>query len=208
MSEMIKIPLMPECPKVTGNAYVYFINRAEAWALVEAPDASWDEFNKAPRELVIADHVFTLRGKSHDGFNYATRQDTHRIEETMQKTVGTWTRSVFTEATQQSVPVRALEECVELCLAAGLSLNDVITAFGRVVVKSAEKNLNPDAKEHPLWHKIAEEAADVAICLYDLMELGGRNLEKETLEKLEINKKRKWGPTDEHNQRNHIKDGV
>lgn len=54
--------------------------------------------------------------------------------------------------------------------------------------------------------RIGNELADCAMLLFDMADISGIDIGAAMLEKLEINKKRKWGKPDEHGCIEHIEE--
>lgn len=109
-----------------------------------------------------------------------------------QKTVGNWMVATFPGADPESPrkALRALEEMVELCLAAGASYEDIRNAANRN--RKDHRGIN-DFDRCPEPAKVPAEAADVLIVLYGLAHLRGFDLHAEVDKKMMINRhKREW----------------
>jgi NTP pyrophosphatase (non-canonical NTP hydrolase) len=105
-----------------------------------------------------------------------------------QETIGSWIDNTFPGADPESPrkTLRALEEMVELCFAAGASPTDIRTAVQRAISDRADDEVITQLD------KIPAEVADVTIVLYGYAQLRGFDLQAEIDKKMAINRKRKW----------------
>lgn len=103
-----------------------------------------------------------------------------------QQSVGEWIETTFPGGDPNSPrkAIRALEEMVELCMAAGALTNEIHDAVGRAIAGAAS--------ELPQPSKIPIEAADVLIVLYGLAQLRKFDLHAEVDKKMAVNRARKW----------------
>ncbi len=103
-----------------------------------------------------------------------------------QTSIGAWIDDTFPGGVAHSPrkAIRALEEMVELCVMAGASNAEIMTA----IRKALDENKQADPS------KVAEEAADVVIVLYGLAHLDSFDLHAHIDAKMQKNRKRKWKP--------------
>ncbi len=103
-----------------------------------------------------------------------------------QASIGEWIDSTFPggKAHTPRKAVRALEEMVELCIAAGASEDEITSAVRKSMIESKGKDSD----------KVGEEAADVLIVLYGLAHLDGFDIHDKVDSKMTKNRGRKWKP--------------
>jgi hypothetical protein len=114
-----------------------------------------------------------------------------------QETICRWIDDTFPGGDPESPrkALRALEEMVELCLAAGATHNDVYSSVVAELAKAGAKSslmggivsLPPD----PNPDKVPVETADVLIVLYGLAGLRGFDLHAEVDRKMAISRSRR-----------------
>lgn len=92
-------------------------------------------------------------------------------------TIQQWCMDTFGNPTPVRIAVRANQEMAELLVAAG---DDDMA-------------------------KVAEEAADVVICFYQMARVCGFDLKREVQKKMEVNRERRWD-TDGRGTGYHVKD--
>ena len=104
-----------------------------------------------------------------------------------QQSVGSWIDQTFpgTDPESPRKAMRALEEMIELCLAAGAHVDDVRSLVEAQLQKATWKM-------HTEWHKVPAEAADVLIVLYGVAYMRGFDLHAEVDRKMVINRARRW----------------
>lgn len=102
-----------------------------------------------------------------------------------QETVGRWVEETFPGGDPESPrkALRALEECVEMCVAAGAAAIEVREAVSKALAE------NPHGRRP---EKVAQEAADVLIVLYGLAHLRGFDLSDAIDQKMKTNRQRRW----------------
>jgi NTP pyrophosphatase (non-canonical NTP hydrolase) len=110
-----------------------------------------------------------------------------------QESIVKWMFETFPGADPESPrkALRALEEMVELCLAAGAAVGQIAEAVGRSIgtTVSVECEWGVAAAEPA---KVPAEAADVLIVLYGLAGLRGFDLHAEVDRKMQKNRSRVW----------------
>jgi hypothetical protein len=114
-----------------------------------------------------------------------------------QETVCRWIDETFPGADPESPrkALRALEEMIELCLAAGASPEQVADACRKIIHEALPQLTAADwTLTAPAPEKIPAEAADVLIVLYGLAGLRGFDLHDEVDRKMAINRARRWAP--------------
>ena len=113
-----------------------------------------------------------------------------------QATISQWMNETFPGADPESPrkAIRALEEMVELCLAAGATPHEVQEACAKAI--RGARGTHPDLQG---WYesrltedKVPAEAADVAIVLYGVAHIKGFDLQAEIDRKMAINRARRW----------------
>jgi hypothetical protein len=108
-----------------------------------------------------------------------------------QKTVSDWMYATFpgTDPESPRKCLRALEEMVELCVAAGAASGEVMltvsTALSGCGMHFADTT-------RPNLTKVPEEAADVVIVLYGVAQMKGFDLHAEIDKKMAVNRSRTW----------------
>jgi NTP pyrophosphatase (non-canonical NTP hydrolase) len=158
----------------------------------------WEDFEQAPKQIVVNGVPFMLRSFTADGLNYITPHTANFVAtQGVSELVAKWTRQVFTTATPITAAERAREELVEELLP---ELQKFTMTRPELDAAGYQNQSFGDIKS-----QIASEIADVAICLIDVCALLGINFELAVYEKLKINEAREWGEPDENNQRRHIK---
>lgn len=105
-----------------------------------------------------------------------------------QSTISHWMDNTFPGADPESPrkALRALEEMVELCLAAGATRGEI-----RATVEHAANGV-PVHDSRPDPDKVPNEAADVVIVLCGLAHQRGFNLHEAIDQKMQINRNRVW----------------
>lgn len=103
-----------------------------------------------------------------------------------QSSIGAWIDDTFPGGVAYSPrkAIRALEEVVELCIAAGANKEEISAA----VKKAFDENKEPNPT------KVPEEVADVVIVLYGLAHLDSFDLHAQVDAKMRKNRLRKWKP--------------
>lgn len=212
--KITEIPTPYSVPKGTGKAFISHITPTSIWLMVQVIAMPWDEYHKIPDQIEFQGEIFTKRSKGHDGVMFATGDNEWTYEQTFQQRIAEWTRTTFPEATIPNIALRALGECLELCFAAGKSINEVYDFLGAgsesctLVEKEWAKHVegwgldyrtsNRDWKSHPHQVSVQSEVADIIICMTDICALmPGKDIQAITLEKLETLKKREVGPPNE-----------
>lgn len=117
------------------------------------------------------------------------------------ETVFKWINETFpgTDPESPRKSLRALEECVELCLASGASYQDIQDAVRKEVDEHIAKTIgglgdrsNWFARRELQSDKIPVEVADVIIVLYGVAGMRGFDPLAEVDKKMEINRARTW----------------
>lgn len=111
-------------------------------------------------------------------------------------TIYRWMNETFpgTDPESPRKVIRALEEMVELCLAAGATPSEIADGVRKVIHKERPTSLGEQG-----WHdsrpdkdKIPGETADVVIVLCGVAGMRGFDLQAEVDKKMAINRGRRW----------------
>lgn len=128
-----------------------------------------------------------------------------------QASIGKWTAATFPGGDPASPrkALRALEEMVELCLAAGASASDIEEAVDAASLNARatgfhKRQMFYESRPNPA--KVPEEAADVQIVLYALAHQREFDLDAEVARKMAVNRARRWRAMGDGTGY-HVKDG-
>lgn len=116
------------------------------------------------------------------------------MDDETQLSVGAWALETFPGGDPASPrkALRALEEVVELCLAAGASGSDVSKAVADAVAREMLGSPQGFFTGKPAPEKVPVEAADVLITLYALAHERGFDIHEHVGAKMKINRSRRW----------------
>ncbi len=114
-----------------------------------------------------------------------------------QQQIHDWAESTFGPADPESprLSLRVFEECIELCLADGASVNDL---FHSIAGEARKAGLNPGddwTERRPQPDRVPGEAGDVQITLWRLAGSKGFDINAEAAAKHSVNLGRRWRRT-------------
>lgn len=109
-----------------------------------------------------------------------------------QLSVGTWADATFpgNDPDSPQRALRALEECVELAMACGASMAQILNTVFDAMPEDKRHDVLAKFDREP--DKIAAEVADVTIVLYTLAHGLGFNIHDHVNRKMAVNRSRTW----------------